>query len=190
MYETRNPVENRFGFSTQGTFNCSRPTERIALIITGLSTLFLAFAEYAVCYLQNKWYYYNTMAPEMTASTFGLIYVFFLSLTVIAAIIVINFILVGNVYRYRADNKRFSFLSEKAHIRKTDIFYDDVVMVKFDEYRLFGKWLRGFTVTVVTRSLGNITFNYIFNKSITDKTPQNTPFFIIAERTQMWLENT
>lgn len=190
MYESRGPAEDRFGYSTQGIFNCARKTERIALMITVSSTLFLAFAGYAFFYMQFEWYRQNTYSPARAASTFGYIYVAFLAVTVIIAWIIISLILSGNVYKYRADATHFSFLSEKARVRKTDIYYNDVVMVKFEEYRLFGKWLRGFYVTIVTRSLGNITFSYIFNKSITDKTPQNTPFFIIAERTQMYLENT
>lgn len=182
MYETHTPVEDRFAFSARGTFRCSYPAERLALIIAAVSTLFLIFAEYDICFRQYEWFVDNTYAPARASTTFGYIFMGMLTITLILCGVAVKLILSGIVYSYSADKTHFSVVSKKAAFRKTDIYYYDAVAVKYEEYYLFGKWLRGYTVTVITRSLGNVTFEYLFNKSIPDKTPENTPFHMIEER--------
>ena len=183
MYETHSPVEDRFGFSTSGTFFCSKQTERISLIIIFGSLIFIAVGWYLVLFDQLKWYFVEkgVQVGTETARTIGYIYIFSMAFIIAGAVIIITNILHGDKYTYSADANRFSFLSEKAHIPKTDIIYTDVVAVRYVEKYMFGR-LKGFDVTVITRSLGNITFRYLINKSITDKTPRNTPFNIIEER--------
>lgn len=191
MYETRSPVDDRFSFSTKGTFCCAKPSERVTILIVVLSFAFIAVAWYKILFEQLMWYFVNdgTYVGTETARTIGYIYVFSLAFLLAVDIIVIRLVLHGNIYSYSADEKHFSFLSEKAHIRKTDIFYDDVVSVSYDEYYLFGTWLRGYIVYITTRSLGTLRLEYLFNKSIADKTTRNTPFYIIEERVAMITEN-
>ena len=99
--------------------------------------------------------------------------------------VVISIILRGVEYRYTADSNMFSFSSQKDNVRKTDIHYNDVIAVKYEERKLFGFIKRGFTVTVMTHSLGYIKLDYLFNKSIKIHTPENTPFSIIEKRAEM-----
>ena len=91
----------------------------------------------------------------------------------------------GVVYRYTADNNVFSVVSEKAGMKKTDIYYNDIVSITYDPYVLFGLIDRGSLVSIVTRSLGTVTFEYIYNKSILSRDRENTPFYIIEQRIEM-----
>ena len=191
MYETHSPVEDRFSFSSKGIFYCSKPTERISIIVIVVSAVLIAVLWYNVLFEQLKWYFVNdgTAVGVDTARTIGYVYVFSMAFLFVIVCIIIKYILHGSKYYYSADAKHFSFRSEKAHVPKTDIFYDDVVSVKFEEHILFGHWLRGYIVSITTRSLGIIRFEYLFNKSISEKTPRNTPFRIIEERVAMLTEN-
>lgn len=188
MYETHTPIEDRFRFSAKGTFYCSKPTERIWIIIIAVSTVIVAVVWYNALFDQLRWYFENgdTYIGGKTAGTMGYIYVFSMAFIIAAVCIIIRFILHGDKYYYSADEKHFSVWSKKAHLRKTDIYYNDVKELRFSEYYLFGKHLRGYTVTISTRTLGDITFEYLFNKSISDKTPENTPFNIIIERVELF----
>jgi len=191
MYETRSPVDDRFDFSAKGIFYCSMSTERTIIIVLIVSAVIIAVLWYNVLFDQLRWYFDKggTAVGVDTARTIGYVYVFSMVFLIVVICCIIRFILYGNKYYYSADSKHFSFRSEKAHIPKTDIFYDDVITVRYDEMYLFGIWFRGYTVTVTTRSLGAIRFDYLFNKSSPDKTPRCTPFSIIEERVAMITEN-
>ncbi len=183
MYETHNPVEDRFGFRTQGIFRCAKPSERISIVVIVVCTLLLSLGWYLVLYVQLRWYFGLRTDVGVSASrTMGFLFLGVVTLLVLTAVVLITFILHGNLYSYTANDSVFSFRCDRERIPKTDIRYDDVASVEYREMRLFGKWQRGFEVTVITRSLGSITFRYLFNKSIPNKTHANTPFHIIEER--------
>ena len=191
MYETHNPVEDRFDYYAKGTFRCSHPTERVSIIIVAAVFVFITIAWYAVLFEQLRWYFEINaeIIGVNTAKTIGYVYVFSELFMLAVTAVIIHLILGGIVWNYSADGTHFSLWSEKARTRKTDIYYDDVVSVRYDEYYLFGTWLRGYVVCITTRSAGTIRLEYLFNKSITNKTTQNTPFYIIEERVAMITEN-
>ena len=138
MYETHNPVEDRFGFSTSGTFRCARPSERIGTLTVCAAVLLLCFALYYVLFMQLEWFRHYSYAPANSASTLGYVYVGLSALIVIIGYAVIHYIMQGVAYSYSADENRFSFVCRKTGVQKTDIFYTDVVSVDFADLYLFG----------------------------------------------------
>lgn len=191
MYETRSPIDDRFGFSTKGTFRCSLATERIALILTVITGLLLFVAGYNLIYYVYKEHtLYAQTDPTQYAGLASLTFIGFMIVLITGEAVAAKLILSGRQYRYSANENVFSFSSKKDNVRKTDIFYSDVVSVKYSERKLFGKISRGYTVTIVTRSRGSITIEYLFNRSIPDRTTRNTPFHIIEERVVMLRQKT
>ena len=194
MYETQSPVEDRFGFTAKGTFRCSRATERIAVILSLIITAIVFVSFYLIWGRQLIYIYgmhYDELKDLSESQRLGFspvstshIMFFALAFTFVTVIIA-RLILNGVVYQYSADSNIFSFRSEKDNVRKTDIHYDDVIAVKYEERRLLRFIKRGYTVTVITRSLGNVVIEYIFNKSDKEHRPENTPFHIIEERTDI-----
>ncbi len=189
MYNGRNPIEDRFGFQTRGTFRCSRGSERIMLILSFIITFLIISTFYYIWGEQYKYIYHlHEVFNSMTGSTdhsmgFALIFTFITSLILIVEIVAVKAILNGVEYNYSADENIFSFVSKKDGVRKTDIHYNDVVSMTFDKRVIFGFIDRGYTVTINTRSLGSIELEYLHNKSSVNHEPEYTPFHIIAERT-------
>ncbi len=198
MYEARNPVEDRFAFSARGTFRCSRATERISVIISLVITV-IAFAGFY--YVWGRQFIYIALlhyddliglsesqrmgfSPISTTHTFffAMAFALIVVIIVIGEIVALRIILGGVKYNYSADSNIFSFRSQKDNVRKTDIHYNDVIAVRYEERKLFGFIKRGLTVTIISRSLGNVTLLYIRNKSDKECKPENTPFHIIEER--------
>ncbi len=178
------------GFHTQGVFLCSRNSEQISVILSVIISLMLFAGFYYVWGEQFKYIYHLGEQLGASASTqhstgFALIFTVVSAVIIIGEIIVLKFILGGVGYHYTANANLFSFASKKDGVRKTDIYYDDVVAVSYEERKLFGLLSRGYTVTIMTHSLGNVVILYLFNKSIRDHSPENTPFHIIEERVQM-----
>ncbi len=190
MYNGRNPIEDRFGFQSRGIFRCAHPAERIYIIITLAAAIILWICFYEIWGQQFVYIYHlsdNTSQEGKTphALFFAVAFSVITGIIVIAAIIIIRMIMQGQIYNYTADSNMFSFYSAKARVRKTDIHYNDVVSMTFDKRVIFGFIDRGYTVTIETRSLGRIELEYLHNKSSVSRDPENTPFHIIAERTNI-----
>ena len=191
MYETHSPIDDRFGFSTKGTFRCSMATERIALTVTVIVGVLLLGAGYSAIYeVYKAQTLYAQTDPTQYAGVAALTFIGFVIILAVGVSVALKLILSGREYSYSADENKFSFMCAKDNVRKTDIFYSDVVSVRYEERKLLGYFVRGYTVTIITRSLGNITLEYMFNKSIPDRLPTNTPFRIIEERSAMLRQDT
>lgn len=191
MYESHSPIDDRFGFSAKGTFRCSMATERIALITAVVIGVLLLGGGYTAIYnVYREHTLYAQTDPTTYAGVAALTFIGFVILLAIGEAIALKLILSGKEYWYSADANRFSYSSKNDNVGKTDIFYNDVRSVQYEERRLFGRIIRGYTVTIITGSLGTLTLEYMFNKSIPDKSPQNTPFRIIEERTAMLRQDT
>ncbi len=179
------------GFSTRGIFRCSRASERILVILSLIITVIVFAGFYFVWGEQFKYIYH---LPEkfgidqvrtQHSMGFALIFSAITAVIIIVEIVALKIILGGVEYHYMANANMFSFASHKDSMRKTDIYYDDVVAVSYEDRKLFGLFSRGYTVTIITHSLGNVVVLYMFNKSIKVRSPENTPFHIIEERVQM-----
>lgn len=189
MY-SRSPIEDRFRFQTRGTFRCSRPSERILIIICVIAAVLLWWAIFEIWGAQFRYIVHlsdDTIFEGKTPHSlfFAVAFSFFTLVDVIIAGIVIKNITKGIEYHYTADENMFSFYSTKGGIKKTDIHYNDITAINYEQRVLFGMLDRGFTVTIDTRSQGTITFCYIYNKSAPTHGRENTPFYIIEERLKM-----
>lgn len=190
MINGSNPVEDRFAFQTRGIFRCAHPAERILTIVTIIAAVLVWIGFYDIWSKQYIFIY--NMHDEYSQSTktdhslfFAIAFSFITALIVIAAILIIHRIMQGRIYNYTADGNMFSFYSIKARVRKTDIHYNDVVSITYEKRVIFGFIDRGYYVTIETRSLGKLVLEYLHNKSAVNKDPENTPFNIIAQRTNI-----
>ncbi len=181
MYEAYNPVEDRMGFSTRGTFRCSRATEQISVILAFIITLMI-FAAFYFMWKEQFMYIYSMNERTDHSLFFALGFSGITAVIIIVFIVAVSFLLGGVEYSYTANENMFSFVSKKDGVRKTDIHYNDVIAVSYKQRRLFGIFDRGFTVTIITHTLGNVTLLYKHNRSIKVHSPENTPFHIIEER--------
>ena len=181
MYNTGSPIEDRFQFRTQGSFKCARPTEGILIIALIAAAVVVWLLFYEIWGQQFKFVY---EMHEKTDHAFFFAFAFSMItlVLIILTVFIIKLIMNGIDYHYTADNNMFSFYSEKAGIKKTDIHYTDIVRITYEDYHLFGLIDRGYLVSIVTRSLGTISFEYLHNKSIRVHDRENTPFYIIEQR--------
>jgi hypothetical protein len=190
MYVGSNPIEDRFGFQTRGIFRCSHPAERILILVTIAAAIIVWIGFYEIWGQQFVFIYHLSDGTPREGETphalfFALAFSVITAMIVIAAIIIVRMIMRGQIYSYTADSNMFSYYSAKARVRKTDICYNDVVSMSFDKRVIFGFIDRGYTVTIETKSLGKFELEYLHNKSAVSHDPENTPFHIIAERTNL-----
>lgn len=164
-------TDERFGFETRGCFRCAYSTEKFYLI---LIAVLYAVGMFGTATGMMALFSMSEDAALMCAiSILGL----WLVWTAVCAV-VFSLVLYGSEYRYSADDDKMTII----HGGNTmDIFYYNVLSVRYEPLELFGKQ-RGFIVTVVTRRSTNV-FRMVYRRSDARMTPESTPFAILEERT-------
>ncbi len=186
-FNSSTPIEDRFSFHTQGRFQCARSTEGILIAAVIVLAIVVWLIIYDLMGQQFKFVFYMHEKTDH-AFFFAIAFAFITLALVLITVFMIKAIMNGIEYHYTADSNMFSFYSEKAGVKKTDIHYYDVVSITYDQLILFGMIDRGFIVSITTHSLGTITLEYIYNKSIRARGHENTPFHIIEKRIEMLSE--
>ena len=167
-------VDDRFGFSRKGIFNCRIKHEYpicIALtVVTGLiwSSLF-GYAFGARVTLQNS----------LFMSVFGLI--------IYALLIVIPFIFIGTIrtilsgetYSYIINEEKMLITCPRKDLR-VDILVKNVLSVEYRKITLFGK-NRGYSVTIYCKD-GEKEFDFLFPQRAIKTDIDMTPFRLLEER--------
>lgn len=162
--------DERFGFETSGTFYCPYSAEKFYIVLI----IFIAISGCVGIDLGLI----ASFPPDSEVA-------FFMALALLAGwgvwlflcYIAFRLVLKGSQYHYKADESKLTI----THGPQTqDFFYMNIMNVRYDPIMLLRKQ-RGFLVTVVTRK-GTHTFKYIYNNPHANITPQNTPFYILEER--------
>lgn len=167
----RSSVDERFGYLEKGSFRLAFGNERPVLICA----LIAAFAIYLAIGLGIMYPHYQTTAFMFYTIVGAVLFL----LDIAAFLTVYNVILKGKEASYSADSVKFTV---KCGGKREIFYYEDVYFVRFEPYSLFGL-TRGYLVTVCTKN-GDYPFYYISPKKKRFGEPQETPFFILKQRSE------
>lgn len=209
MYTSFDKIQDRFGFSTGGTFKCAYKNTR-TLIFAGLITIGVIFAltGISVVYVVVRMKNIPGMASAQLTSLitgiisgqgltgdaaaggglagFGLAVVsisfgvFLLLIAVIAFLIIITTMRVGQTYKFKADETKFTVIYPEKVGQTLTIEYDYIIGIYSEEWRfLFAP--KCLDITIQTK-MGEFTFRCIHTPMSKANGIAETPFNIIRER--------
>ena len=174
--------EKRFGYSTKGSFRCIRRSEKLMILLVVIIALLFLSGAY-VWLLENVKFIYNIKNEITHLPFFGIAYLVTAAVTVLICFIIIKVIMSGDKYEYTADAECFRIMSAKAGKSRVDILYDDVKDISAEPLDIGSRIHRGLTVTITTRSLGTVSYDYLFGAG--SGTFEASPFHIIYDRAEL-----
>ena len=174
--------EKRFGYSDKGSFRCIRRTEKLMILLVVIIALLFLSGLY-IWLWENVKYIYNIKNEIYHLPFFGLTYLVIVAVTVLICFIIVKAIMSGDRYEYTADAECFRIMSSKAGKPRVDILYDDVKDISTAPLDIGTKIHRGLTVTITTRSLGTVSYDYLFGARL--GTFEASPFHIIYDRAEL-----
>ena len=209
MYTSFDKIQDRFGFSTGGTFKCAYKNTR-TLILGGLITIgvIIVLTAISVVYVAVRMKDVPGMASAQLSSIitnfvtghglvgdagagtdllgFGLSVVsisfgvFLLLIAVIVYIIIITTMRAGQTYKFKADESTFTVIYPEKIGQTLTIEYDYIIGIYSEEWRfLFAP--KCLDVTIQTK-MGEFTFRCIHTPMSKANGIAETPFNIIRER--------
>ena len=209
MYTSFDKIQDRFGFSTGGAFKCAYKNTR-TLILAGLITIGVIFVltGISVVYVVVRMKNIPGMASAQLTSLitgiisgqgltgdaaaggglagFGLAVVsisfgvFLLLIAVIAFLIIITTMRVGQTYKFKADETKFTVIYPEKVGQMLTIEYDYIIGIYSEEWRfLFAP--KCLDITIQTK-MGEFTFRCIHTPMSKANGIAETPFNIIRER--------
>ncbi len=201
-YSSYSPNEERFGFSTSGSFKCAYDSERVIVIafLISLAALLVGIViSFALCYEmlftpvdinaaaaagergERQIFGFNPV--EYGLSAMAMVFLFGLEIVgLIAFAITLAFLKTGKTCTFKANENYMEIVEQGKNPQTTVIFYNDVINVTSSERRFL--FLSGINVTVYTKQ--NIfEFRYIHNHLSKTGGLSETPFNIIMERAEL-----
>ena len=207
MYTSFDKIQDRFGFSTSGTFKCAykntRPIIIAGLIVLGaLVVLTLINLVFIVVTLKNApagaAQRFNEIISggldeimhglnhfgDVASVGFGIIGtvfgMFLFLLALIAFIVVCATLKTGQTYTFKADEKLFTIIYPKRMDTTLAIEYDYILGIQYEEWKfIFAP--KCLDVTIQTKE-GNFDFRLIHTPMSRANGITETPFNIIRER--------
>ncbi len=162
--------DERFGYESRGQFQCIRKNENLFIILIGTICLLIPCIVTAVVFSLKD----HVSQLLLCASTSILAFVIFISL----GIVLIRLVMFGNEYSYSADEQKMTIWGGE---RTVDIFYSNVVCVRYEPIMLLKTKQRGFRVTVITKK-STLIYNMVYRRFDATMTPATTPFRLLEER--------
>lgn len=176
-YTSYSRHDERFSFSTSGSFYCKKKNEdRFFVITTAICAIMIGIALYLWVFLTWSWGF----SIFFTVYTIGfvLLYIY----------LVVGVILCGEEYTYKADSEKFIITAPSGTARVAVIRYSDVENILYIPIYLGAKRHRGYKVIIKTKN-ATYTYEYImsFHNQINlkikgMKDTRELPFYIIEER--------
>ncbi len=162
-------MDERFGFETHGSFRCAYGSEKLCIIFICVIASLCLSAIFG--FLMSM-----TNASEALFSAIALL----VAIAVIGGIgtVLIAVVLYGREYYYSADEAKMTIIGEN---KTLDIFYTNVISVRYYPLMLFGHKQRGFRVAVTTNK-STLIFNMVYRRFDARMTPATTPFRLLEER--------
>lgn len=198
-YSTFSPLDDRFGFKTNGTFKCAYDSERVVvLLFFALILLFIVGG--CICAVVGVGMLNTPVDIESAISAadqaernffgfdtrvygvFIISMVIFFIMAVLSAAALLMAVAVlksGIPYSFRADENRMEIIKQGKHRKIIVINYDDVINVDFRERKFI--FLGGLDVWVCTKNKV-YEFRYIHSRLSRVCGLSETPFNIICER--------
>ncbi len=162
--------DERFGFEAHGDFCCIRKNENFLIILIGTIALLIPSVITAVVFsLQN-----HVSQLLLCASTSILAFMVFGAV----GIVLLRLVMYGNEYTYSADEHKMTIWGGE---RTIDIFYANVICVRYEPIMLLKTYQRGYRITVITKK-SNLIYNMIYRRFDATMSPETTPFRILEER--------
>lgn len=199
-YTTFSPVDDRFGFKTNGTFKTAYDSERVVILaIFGVIIFFLVAA--VICFIlgfqmiftppdiDKTVYEYeqgNRVLFGFNTAEYGLLIIsmviFFIMTILSTAALFVAFAILksGKNNSYKADENRMEIIQHGRRKKVSVINYADVIKVDYRERKFL--FLGGFDVFVHTNKKV-YEFRFIHNRLSKVVGITETPFNIILERT-------
>lgn len=201
-YSSYSPNEERFGFSTSGSFRLAYDSERV--IISIFLIVLVAFAvgaviSFALCYEmlftpvdinaaaatidKGSRQFFGFNPVEYGLSAIGMVFLIWLEIVgIIAFLITLGLLKTGKKCDFKANENYMEIQEYGKNPRTTVFFYNDVINVTASERKFL--FLGGLNVTVYTKQ-NMFEYRYIHNHlSKTGGLPE-TPFNIICERAEL-----
>lgn len=187
------PNDERFGFSTKGSFRCAYENQRliiigffIALSVLVVGAVITLIAAYNMVTTPPKieefdgdiWGFDRAIYGSYVIAVAAMICL--ILMTLIAFAITLTVLHAGQIHEFKANETYFEIIPPDPTIPHIIIYYDDVIMV-YAEERKFLLTEHGLDVTVRTKK-GNLFFRYVHTTESKLKGLSDTPFNIIQER--------
>ncbi|MBQ8791882.1 MAG: hypothetical protein IJZ51_11320 [Ruminiclostridium sp.] len=199
-YTTFSPVDDRFGFKTNGTFKTAYDSERVVILaIFGVIIFFLVSA--VICFILGFQMIFTPPDMNKTAlegekgnrvifgfntAEYGLLIIsmiiFFIMAILSTAALLVAFAILksGKNCFYKADEIRMEIIQQGRRRKVSVINYADVTKVDYRDRKFL--FLGGFDVFVHTNKK-TYEFRFIHNRLSKVVGISETPFNIILERT-------
>lgn len=197
FYTSFSPNEERFGFSTRGSFKCAFANERLVAIGIYAYTGILLFLIGAQIYSFINLFDLRTGAlkdgmfdPEAgkvsggfaAFGSHGFTALFVLIIIAVSFIVILAITLIlknGRNYYFSANDREFKITAPSG--RETVLPYEDIIGITFNERKFFLA-SKGIDITIRTKTDAHI-FRYIHTPISKVNGITHTPFNIIRERT-------
>ena len=202
-YSSYSPNEERFGFSTSGSFKCAYDSERVIVIafLISLAALLVGMIIcFALCYEMlftpidldkateaamqgSRGGVFGFNPAEYGLSAMGMVFLFYLEIAgLIAFAVTLAFLKTGKTCTFKANENYMEINSLGKNPETTVIFYNDVINVTATERKFL--FLGGINVTIYTKQ-DFFEFRYIHDHLSKTGGLSETPFNIIMERAEL-----
>lgn len=202
-YSSYSPNEERFGFSTSGSFKCAYDSERV-IVITFLIALVVFAVGIVVCFAlcyemlftpvdigkaadaashgeRSGIFGFNPAEYGITAM--AMVFLFWLEIVgIIGFCITLALLKMGKVCTFKANENYMEIVEQGKNPRTTVIYYNDVLNVTASERK--SPFLGGLVITVYTKKSA-FEFRYIHDHLSKTGGLSETPFNIICERAEL-----
>ena len=201
-YSSYSPNEERFGFSTKGSFRVGYDSERViiliflialAAILVGMITCFVLCYEMLFTPVdinaaaaagdrgERQLFGFNPAEYGLTAM--GMVFLFWLEIVgIIAFCIVLALLKLGKICTFKANENYMEIVEQGKNPRTTVIYYNDVINVTAAERKFL--FIGGLNITVYTKKK-SFEFRYSHDHLSRTGGLSETPFNIILERAEL-----
>lgn len=198
-YSSYSPNEERFGFSTKGSFRIAYDSERV-IVTVFLISLAALLAGMIICFALCYEMLFTPVDVERAAtgqrrdifgfnpveyglSAMGMVFLFWLEIVgLIAFAVTLTFLKTGKTCTFKANENYMEIVKQSKNPETTVIFYNDVINVTATERKFL--FLGGINVTIYTKQ-DFLEFRYIHDHLSKTGGLSETPFNIIMERAEL-----
>lgn len=168
-------AEDRFGFRTSGTVRIRNQLEMPLVFVALVIALLGAVAVFSFVGVMDKVGLFNLLLKS------GVSFVW-----VFLCFMFASWVMTGSEWNYEADEKQFRL--RKPNVPEEVFYYEDIEELRFTPIFLF--WIeRGYRVIIRTK-YREFTYHYIYTKNRVNRSPDGSPFYIIAERSGLIRANS
>ncbi len=201
-YSSYSPNEERFGFSTKGSFRIAYDSERV-IVTVFLISLGVLLAGMVICFAtcyemlftpvdinaaaaaaergERQLFGFNPV--EYGLSAMAMVFLFWLEIVgLIAFAVTLTFLKTGKTCTFKANENYMEIVKQSKNPETTVIFYNDVINVTSSERKFL--FLGGINVTVYTKQ-NAFEFRYVHDHLSKTGGLSETPFNIICERAEL-----